>query len=453
MDYLNLLATKSNYQLMAENLLGVQNIELKETPVSERFANIGAELAIGVPATGALVTAPYWGKPLLKPYKAFFEMRANPNLNYFQAWKNLSENRKALTAHLTENQSFWQRKQNLYNYNKINSWAKELPTFRSTDKIKNPQKALNTLRAQNCYAEADRLLKESIGMKGNELKQQTRKIIDAIAKGDAEVNKLVANGTIKPTSAIGKVGHYLKGKTGYYTAKGALLSTTRGASALRLASKCAKGSGIMAVIGGLLEIPNLISANEADKAEAANGKASSHLKKQAVKSTVKVGAGVLGYAAGAAATGAIIGSVCPGIGNAAGAIIGFVGGAIGAALFGWGADKVVGEKTEAEEYTAKADAENKAKAEQLAKEVETNPETKNELLAAIYEKYEKGEIDNQEVIAALNNELIGRNEIINSIPSDNQSQLALNTSTDNDYNTLIDELRTLQTPNNLYYAA
>ena len=68
---LNLVGLKSNNEIMADSLLNVQNIQLQNTMAAERVQATGAELLFGLPITGALVTAPYWGKGLVKPFSAW----------------------------------------------------------------------------------------------------------------------------------------------------------------------------------------------------------------------------------------------------------------------------------------------------------------------------------------------------------------------------------------------
>lgn len=454
MSTVNLLTTKSNNEIMADSLLNVQNIELKDTNFTQRTANLGPELLFGLPVTGALVTAPYWGTPLLKPYKAFSEMR-KADVSYVDAWKSLTKKakqEKLSKSFLTESESFWQGRKNIANYNKVQSWAKSFPKYDTTKKISElTGKELANYNKSLCYKEAQKLINEiqTKKLKGQALKEQVAKILDAIREGDAKVHEMKISGGLL-TSKLGTASNWVKNKTGYNALKGNILKSSRGASALRMVSKGAKGTGIFAIIGGLLEIPNLISAHQVDKAEKAQGRDSNYLGRQAVKSTVKVASNVLGYAAGSAAAGAAAGTIFPGIGNIAGAIIGFVGGCIGAMATGYVADKVVGEHTASEEYLAKLDSENKTKSKILAKEAESNSETRDQLLMTMYQKIENGEISDSDVIKAFKKELEKRN-VQQEQTSQNTITLT-NNDTDNEYASLIKELRGLQTPN-LYYAA
>lgn len=165
-----------------------------------------------------------------------------------------------------------------------------------------------------------------------------------------------------------------------------MLKSVKGANALRTACKFGKGAGIMAVIEGIMEVPDVISAFKIDSKRGA---------KQLAKSGVKVGASVLGYAAGAAATGAAVGSVFPGIGNVVGGIIGFVGGLVGGWLASKAAgkvmDKAMGEKdslnkSEAQIYAEEQNAKNKALAQEAAKNAGSSDEAMDQLLAQASDK-------------------------------------------------------------------
>ena len=456
---LNLVGLKSNSEIMADSLYNVQNIQLKDTTAAERAQETGAELLFGLPITGALVTAPYWGKGLAKPFSVWSEKKKT-NVSYLDAWKNLTaqkEAQKQAAKYLTENQSTWSGLKNKYNYNKINTWANQMPKYDTTKPLSSlTGKELANYNKNLCYKEAQRLIEEAKAQKltGKRLQVYVRKITEALAKGDAQVHQLKMSGAL-PTSTMGKASNWVKNKTGYNALKGNILKSTRGASALRMASHGVKGLGIFAIIGGLLEIPNLISAHDADKAEAQNGKSSNHLARQAVKSTVKVGANVLGYAAGAAAAGAVAGSVFPGIGNVAGAIVGFIGGCIGAAVTSFAADKVVGEHTEAELYAQQADKDKKKESNKLAQEAETNSQTRDKLLAAMYEKINNGEVTDKDVIAAFEKELKKRNAEVEKAQTQNSfgylTQNYNSQSNTDEYSSLIQQLRGLQSPN-LYYS-
>ena len=223
-------------------------------------------------------------------------------------------------------------------------------------------------------------------MTGSELKAQLKKIYEAMRKGDARVSSAMEKGLLKPTSKFGAAKHWLKSKTGGYKFESKMLKSVKGANALRTACKFGKGAGIMAVIEGIMEVPDVISAFKIDSKRGA---------KQLAKSGVKVGASVLGYAAGAAATGAAVGSVFPGIGNVVGGIIGFVGGLVGGWLASKAAgkvmDKAMGEKdslnkSEAQIYAEEQNAKHKALAQEAAKNAGSSDEAMNQLLAQASDK-------------------------------------------------------------------
>lgn len=454
MSTVNLLTVKSNNKIMADSLLNVQNIQLKDTSFTQRSANLIPDLAIGLPLTGALVTAPYWGKPFAKPFSAFSLGRKN-EIPFKDAWKILTEkakNDKLSRLYLTENESWWQGRKNIHNYNKIADLEKGLPKFNASQKITNPIKQLNKLRTESCYSKARALIEEAKTKKltGNALKKQLKLIVQAIGEGDAKVHEMRVSGKLA-TSKAGNAANWIKDKTKFNTLKGNILAGTKGSSALRIASKGAKGAGIFAIIGGLLEIPNLMSAHEADKAEKAQGRDSNYLGRQVVKSTVKVGANVLGYAAGAAAAGAALGSVVPLAGNVVGAIVGFIGGCIGAMATGYVADKMVGEHTAAEEYAQKIDEDNKKNSNILAKEADSNSETRDQLLMAMYEKIQSGEVSDAEVIKAFEKELEKRNT---QNSSSEIAQISTTNNQNSEYSSLINQLNELKNScNNVYYNA
>lgn len=345
-----------------------------ENQAANPFEHLPAEIAVGTPL--------FIGVPMLaskfnlsKPYSVWQQMKSCPGMTYSQAWDMVtSQNaiQKNATKYLKDKNSFWQTIKNKHQYGNLTSASSTItsnPTY---------------------YSEAKRLIEEAKAQKmtGKELKNQLAKIRTALAKGDARVNTAIANGTIKQTGRLGKLSHAIKGKTGYYKYKGKLLSSTktikgvtvgtRAASGMRLASKCAKGAGTMAIIQGVIETPDII---EAYKIDTKTGN------KQLAKSATKVGTSVLGYAAGAAAAGAIAGSVVPGIGNVAGAIVGFIGGCIGGAIASWGAgkiwDKCNGEgsfdKTEVEIAMAQ-------QADKKAEEIDQSSTNKAQLLAEANEE-------------------------------------------------------------------
>ena len=444
---------------LANWLYGVQNVQ---TPQHSITSELGTNIAFGVPLIAGAPVAIKYGS---KPYQVYKEMKGSSNVNYFQAWKNLNEKNKALTAHLKDDKSFIQTMKNKHEYKNLINYEKELPSYNAkTDVSKLNAKQLakleNTKIKSGYYDEAKRLIQEAKDKKmtGAELKEQLKKIRAAIQKGDLKVNEALQNGTIKPNSKAGKASHWLKTKTGVYKAESKLLQTSKGASALKLAKKGVKGTWIMAAIEGVLEIPDVIKAYNIDKEEKKQGISNNRGNKQLAKSATKVGASVLGYAAGAAAAGAIAGTVVPGIGNVAGAVIGFVGGLIGGAIASWGAGKVMdaalGEKdslnkSEAEIYAEEQNNKKQEAAKQLAQNASESADVQEELLLATAQKaQEEGGFDDEETLNAFN-ELVAQREstVEESESLNNYNQYLDNTS---QYDPVVSQLETIA---NLNYAA
>lgn len=359
-------AINSSEQACRKLLYDLNGISTDNTPVNP-FATLPMEIALGTPL---FVGAPILAKNLKldKPYSVWKEMQSKPGMKWGQAWDIVSSRRnfeknalKEATKHLKDNNSLWQTMKNKHQYSNL----KHTSAYIS--------------KHADYFEEAKNLIKEAEDKKltGKELKAQMKKIRQAVAKGHARVNTAIANGTIPAKGRLGKLKHGIKTKTGYYKLKGKLLESpkygARASSGMRLAAKGVKGSGVMAVIQGLLELPDVIDAY---KINAKTGN------KQLAKSATKVGTSVLGYAAGAAAAGAIAGTVVPGIGNAAGAIVGFVGGLIGGAIASWGVGKIWDsangkgsfDKTEAQIAMAE-------QADEKAKELSKTPEGMQKLLS------------------------------------------------------------------------
>ncbi len=294
-----------------------------QTTTANPFTNLPAEIAIGTPL--------FIGAPKLisklnfsKPYSVWQQMKAKPNMTWNQSWEMITkqntaakEAAKKATAHLKDPNSFLQTIKNKHQYGNLKTAGADIS------------------KNAKYYKEAQRLINEAKTKKmtGAKLKQQLAKIREAMAKGDIKLN--AANALSTPTTRAGKLAHGIKTKTGYYKAKGKILSNakygTRAAAGMRTASKAVKGSGWMALIQGAVETPDIVNAYKIDTKTG---------NKQLAKSATKVGTSVLGYAAGAAAAGAVAGTVVPGIGNVAGAVVGFVGGLIGGAIASWSAGKI-----------------------------------------------------------------------------------------------------------------
>lgn len=423
--------TVQNSNLALANwLYGVQNIS-NEKP--NEFQEIGGSIAFGLPVVLGIPMAMEYGS---KPFQVYKEMKKTPNAKYFETWKNLNKAK----AYLKDDKSIFKTLKNKNLYGNLINLEKELPQYNpNTDVSKLTSSELtkieNSKIKSSYYEEAKRLIQEAKDKKmtGAELKAQLNKIREAVRKGDLKYNEAIQNGTIKQTSKIGKSTHWLKTKSGVYKAESKLLKTAKGASALKFAKKGLKGTWLMAVVEGVTEIPEIIKAYQIDKQERKDGVASHRGKKQVIKSTTKVGAGILGYALGSAATGAAAGTIFPGIGNIAGAAIGFVGGLIGGAIASWGAGKITDaalnekdslNKSEAEMYAEEKNNEKQEAAKALAEKADNSKSAQEKLLLATAKKAEKeGGFDDQATLDAYK-ELIAQREESAKEASDNSIQLA-----------------------------
>ncbi len=406
--------------LVLTNWLNGVQAPAPEPTLTNELSALGNEAMVG---SAFILGLPMFTMPLKKPINTFKQM-GKDGKSYSEVWKELSDKTKSEKAALKGN-NIWQSYQNRGMYKQINRMGAEIPSFDpNTDISKLNSKQLlkyqNNVTKSAYYGDAKRLIEETKQMIENakrngttiskeQLKTQLNKIREAVRTGDAKLNTAMKNGVIKPTSWFGKAKHQVKLKTGGYKVNGELLKTARGASALKGASKCVKGAGWMAVIQGVMEIPDIISAYKIDKAEEAEGRKSNRGNKQLAKSAVKVGAGVLGYAAGAAATGAIVGSVVPGIGNVAGAVIGFVGGLIGGFIATKAAGKIMDaatgekdslDKSEAQIYAEEQNKKSAQEAEQTAKLAALSTEMEDEILAAVKESVDSGNEAPEDVLNA-----------------------------------------------------
>ena len=367
----------SCWTTLANSYCGVQDTSIS---FSERMGSVPTEVAFG---SAMMFGLPVVGKMASKPYSVWCKMNQMPGMTYSQAWQAdtfendiLKKAKKHDLKNLNRGENnIFKKAVNRTNYSLLNQYNLDLMEPEKLGKdatTKQKIKFKNQTRQFNCYKEAKDLIaktKDQIKngqLKGDQLKQRLKDIRALLQKGDVQLNNLKAQGAIKSTSKLGKATHWLKSKTGYYKAKGAVLKSARGASALKMAGKCVKGAGVMAVIGAVMEAPDVIGAF---------GLGAGKGFKQLGKSAVKVGASVGGYIAGAAAAGAIAGSVFPDIGNVVGGIIGFVGGCIGAAITSFAADKIVG-KSEVE--LAKEE-----EAKKLAAQAENSQEARKEFVTAV----------------------------------------------------------------------
>ncbi len=410
----NIQPTQNYNQQLSYWLYNVQ-APTPELTDKDKVIGLGQEIMYGAPIAMAL---PLAGKPFGKPYAAF--KAKGEGMSYMDAWKKVTEDRiaeKKSLEYLKDKNSLWNTYKNKNLYNQMNRLGSELPVYNNSniDISKISNKKLIKLQNQNTisayYSEAKRLIQEAKDKKmtGSELKEQLKKIREAVRAGDAKVNIATKSGLIKQSSKIGKFGHFVKSKTGYYNVKGSMLKSARGSAGLRLAAKGVKGSWLMALFEGAIEIPDIIKSYNIDKEERAKGNYSNRGNKQLAKSGAKVGASVLGYAAGAAAAGAIAGSVVPGIGNVAGAVVGFVGGLIGGFVASWGVgklmDKATGEKnsldkTEVELYAEEQNLKNEKEAKKLAYNAEISGQMQDQLLQAAEQKAQEEGGAPEEILAA-----------------------------------------------------
>lgn len=399
------------YNLVLTNQLNGVQAPAPEITTGDKMQAMGSEFLVG---TAGIVALPLAGNLFKTPWQSFKGM-GKDGKSYLDVWRELSEQSRAQKAAL-KGDNIWQSYLNRRMYGQIQGIGAEIPTFDSnTDLSKLKPKQLlkyqNTVTKSAYYSDAKRILEETKQMLENAkrngttvpkatLKAQLNKLREAVRLGDAKVNSAMQSGVLKPTSWFGKAKHQIKLKTGGYKINNALLKTTRGASALKCASKCVKGAGWMAVIQGLCEIPDIISAYQIDKAEKAAGRESNRGNKQLLKSGVKVGTSILGYAAGAAAAGAIAGTVVPGIGNVAGAVVGFVGGLIGGFVASWAAGKAMdaatGEKdslnkSEADLYAEEQNQIAAKEAEEAANLAAMSGEYQDQILAAAEQMIEQGD--------------------------------------------------------------
>lgn len=393
---------QASIQQVADYVCDVQN--MPEKTFKDDAQELSQNILYGLPLMVAMPAVTNWTS---RPYSIWQHMRQN-GTTWSQASSFIdaqrAQERQAL-QYLKDPNSRWLTLKNKRMFNRVKELDDLIPRCNPNQDIsklkgKDLVKFQNAQQSSKYYGEARRLIEEakSKKMTGEQLKAQLRKIRAAMGKGDAQVCSAMEQGLIKPTSKFGKAKHWIKSKTGGYKFESKLLKSTKGANALRMAKKCAKGGvGLMAVIEGVMEIPDIISSFKVD------GKRGT---KQLVKSGVKVGASVLGYAAGSAAAGAIAGSIFPGIGTAVGAAVGFVGGLIGSWLTSKATskvmDKALGEKGSLEKSEAQIYQEEQSAL--LAKEAGNSEESFDQLLAMANDKAEsEGGWSSQEILDAVDN--------------------------------------------------
>lgn len=379
-------AIRSNNLLLVNWLNGNDTtpIEQQASSSSNILPEIGMGVAFGIP----LVT----GQELIgqsKPVSVWQWRKNTPKpdgskLSWREAWHEVGLQNNLETEYIKKLD---------------NGWFKQLKNKSRFSKVKNIEKELSkTGTNAEYYNEVKKLIAEARkSQTGAELKAKLEEIHKAMAKADARVNTDIQKGIIKPSGKLGKAAHWVKNKAGVYSIKKSLLKSTRGAKALRMASKGLKGTGVFALFEGLFEVGDIYEGYKKDRATG---------NRQLAKSATKVGASVLGYAAGAAATGAVIGSVCPGIGNVVGGILGFIGGTIVGAASGWLANKATKKVLGESQSLDKSEVElaNEEEAKQRADKATENIEEQKILLAEVAEKA-KGQdgFDDQALLDAYEN--------------------------------------------------
>lgn len=388
---------QSRNLLLANWVNGVQQDTQPKTSAMEEFST---SFIFGVPLMV--------GGPLLlkKPYSVWQERQARPNQTWTEAWNSVStrnEQEKKALEYLKDPKSRINTYKNKNMFSILKGIEYDIPSAPNQTNISQLQgKELtkyNNAKAKNFYyQDVKKLIEEAKAKKmtGAELKAQLKKIHEAMAKADGKVNLAIQNGTIKPTSRLGKASHWIKSKTGVYKIKGSILKSAKRANILRIASKAGKGSFLFAAIEGIAEIPNIISAYKVD---------SKHGNKQVVKSGVKVAASVGGFAAGSALTSAAAGALGGSVAGPIGTILGFAGGLIGGIiatkLAGKAMDKAFGEKDSLEKNEAQIATEEKAK--QQADAATNDIEAQKNLLAEVATKAEKEKgFDDQATLDAYN---------------------------------------------------
>lgn len=430
---------QSRNLLLANWVNGVQVQDTAQQPSA--MQEFGTNLIFGVPLMV--------GGPLLfkKPYSVWQERQARPYQTWTQAWNSVTtrnEQEKKALEYLKDPKSRINTYKNKNMFSVLKEIEYDIPATPSkTDVSKLQGKELtkynNAKTKSSYYQDVEKLIKEAKAKKmtGAELKAQLKKIQEAMAKADGKVNLAIQNGTIKPTTRLGKASHWVKTKTGAYKIKGSILKSAKGANILRIASKAGKGSFLFAAIEGIAEIPDIINAYKVD---------TKHGNKQVVKSGVKVAASVGGFAAGSAlasaAAGALGGSVAGPIGTVIGFAGGLIGGIIATKLAGKAMDKALGEKDSLEKSEAKIAEEEKAK--QQATEATNDIEAQKNLLTEVVAKAEKeGGFDDQATLDAYNEILQERMAEIGEDSQESETLTGAAQGYDNETQKVLSQLSTL----------
>lgn len=366
----------------------------------------GLALCVGAPLalkTGKAVLwdAPKWAYQNFGDYRGGFgnllQNYRNKKAFYAQEQQMLKGNNKFQTV---KNRFYW---------NELNSLNGKIPTdvhtsFNKSEyfklKAEDPQKAADYLKKfqdqksmktakADCYKAAKAKIAQIKAdvkagkLKGANLRKAVQEAEKLITDGDAQVQKLIESGKIKPTSRLGKIGAGLKKYTGVNAMNKALTKGAQSSSkVVSTASKGVKGfvkggGALTAAIEFAFETPEIIETYKTLGTGAG-------LRQAGKAATVAVASGV-GYAAGAwaggkigAATGAAIGSFVPVVGTVVGSVVGSIIG-IGCGLAAsWAAGTAVKDWLGPSELK-KAANKNAIQTAQAALE---SPEKAEELLAA-----------------------------------------------------------------------
>ncbi len=317
--------------------------------------------------------------------------------NYTSAWQTLkAQNQAAKDAIKYLNGSnVLETINNRSNYNSLLEAGKRIPVkpgYSSMAAATNPTaraKLFNQSLKASYYDTARKLIEEAKTKKltGQALKDQLKKVDEAIAKADLEVHKAIQSGIIKPVTIRGKAWAGIKKYSGYDAVNGALKKGAVSSNkAVRTLAKGAKGGGLAtAAIALAVETPEIIETYQ--KLGASKGT------KQLAKTGAVVAAEGAGFAIGAkvgaiagAKAGAVIGTFIGGpvgtaVGGAVGALIGVGVGILGSWLAGKGARALVG-KSELEKHR-------EAEAEKLVQNAKKSEKGKQELLAKVEKKAEE----------------------------------------------------------------
>jgi len=383
---------------------------------------------------------PNFGRNVRTPFSAFNIWRNDPFVNsWSQAYdkaifeNDLEKRNMRFLTHDANGQKYSFGKRFMYKqrYNAISEVGMQLPREVSTSagelttkqriKVHN-QRVLNNKVPE--LEEIKKLIKDvkEGKIKPADLKAHYAKIMEKLQQADIKMNDLKASGKLKASTKIGRVTQWVKQKTGFYKAKGAILKSPRGFKALKMAGKCVKGGAVLYAVGEAIgQVGDVMGAKEIDKIEKAQGKNNNRFKKQLGKSAVIVGAATAGSIAGGALAGAALGAACGSVVPVVGNIIGFVGGLIGGALCGWLAKKATG-PSEVKKYQKEQNEQAKKNADELAKQASEDTATKDEMLSALLQAKESGELDDAKILAILEDEVkVREQEIAESYtcPQDN----------------------------------